>query len=1626
MEVKSSSTKVPAMIPAEQGVFFDLLKRQIPAWLLEAPENVRTALYKSLKASYRSRSAAREEMSAFKSPENYCSPLLAKAMSDKLGKPLQVEGVVFQHVRSTSSLLGLRKKLVLPINRDLLTAACENFEASETKAQNYHDSSLIYIPEQITGRANDILSIQPHEFAQLCRTLDLGKSYQGHVTALFGTASQTGSLQETSLVYARDRFEVERHVAYLQKHISTDVYEMLNAVRERQPTITLGSNTLGLQRLEMLDTQLHGPMFIGPVSEHKDEDYRCVVYLPGDPLHPLKEYASFTHFEVELSKRLRDAEYLRFFKRFIRLQDRSGFVTALSERLLSLRHPSLPADKAYAAITGVDLREAQKHDMFLAMFQQHAEQVRADARLLVVPTDDEDEKTRLARLETYKVIGLNTMLFVASFVPVIGEILLAVAGYQLLKTIYEGLSSWAAGEQEQATDYLFDTLENLIVMATLAAGGKVVGAAYRAVRASEFVLRLRTVPIAPGVLRLWNADLSAYRLRHRLPRNIRVDARGLVWQHNARYLRIGKDHYAVHPRQNSDAWEVQHPRLSGRYSPVLETNGVGAWRHDSELAEDWNLLTLFRRLGYRQEEVPDAQALQILAAIGVDEQPLRQLFVEPRRPMAILADTVRRFRADTAVNQFIQQIRDPLTAYTADADLQLSLLVADAKWPKELAVSVVDILGSELQRYGRASATQTLKLPQALVDKGEFHAALVTALDTQQRSRLLGEGLSDQASQVARLTELIADSAGRSRLELFNRLDRRTDRLAEPNAEPVRKAFAGLPASVADELALNADAGEWQELESDKLPLRLAEEARRYAQVVRLNRAYDGLYLDAANGLGSDLVVLDALANLPGWPDDVSIEIVEWAVPSEERAKIGTANAPQRIYIEAFRDRYEAFDGNDQALASHPARTRALFFQTLWESLPVHARKALGVETNDGGVGLRQKITSLALQRRAAFARLLEDNTLRAGYRSPMGLADRLVERSVWLTEPPPDARPAWSPVLIRRARELFPSHSLTQIKHFLMTLERDEVLAIRTLESLRQQYLTLRNTLEQWVHRETHYQLDEGPRRTVPRHSKARAAQAILRAWRRESDAAWQASQMLYGLTLDAQPLGELPVLVGDFRHIGALEMNNVGASAGLNAFLHNFINLHALSLTGNGLTRVPQAIAAMPRLTQLDLSNNRILLTADAATQLGAKEHLQSLNLSFNPALGRVPNVTGLRRLRHLALRGTGISQWPVGVDALAELQTLDLRDNRIATLPASLFKARPELNRGTNVDGNPLSVASLQTISAYQQSSGISLGVITADYIDPPSLLPRSDAQGAQWVAGLSSADVERMQLTWSALAAYPTSRDFFLVLEQLRNTADYTRQHSLLATRVWHVLQAAAEDDDLRNSLFRIARLGRVSASDSTRVFSDLEVRVLSYRAVVAARTGAQSLEGELVRLLRGLFRLQEVERQASIEIGSRALSGSISRQQALELSLIYRVRLAQRLDLPAQPRAITVQLDVEVSEEQLEKAYGEVAKAENTPALLAWINQQGFWTEYLHTTYQQQFVGVIEATADALARVDAQSGLPRAEATRRMNAIYENFRNENLRLRQALTAQALARHPGLAVPASKASGSRPQG
>ncbi|VVO04245.1 NEL-type E3 ubiquitin ligase domain-containing protein [Pseudomonas fluorescens] len=1598
------------MTPEQQGVFYELVKAQSPQWLMAASAQMRNALYKSLTASHASRAEVVNALSQMKSPEDFCAPLLAKAMSDKLGEELDIAGIVFQHIRSTSSLLGLRKKLITPIDRDLLSAACENFEVGETLPGNYHEDSLIYQPERISGHGNKILAIKPYEFAGLCRTLDLGKQYQTHLNSLFAPEPATGEVRDKCIAHSQRCFEVDRHIALMKKHISADVYKMLESVRNNQGQIKLGNNSLAYQRLELLDLELRGAMFIGPVSDHADDDYRCVVYLPGDPLQPLKEYASFTHFEVELSRRLRVEEFRAFFIRFIALGDRFAFLQGLDSGLLNPPNNPLPSDSLYLSLSGFDV----KGDLFSEMYRQHMARVMADARLLVVPTDDEDQKTRLDRLERYKGIGLNLLLLGASFVPLLGEIIMAVGAAQLLLEVYEGIESWSQGEQEQATDYLFDIVENLTLAAAFSAGAGAVGKTYKRIRNSTFIDGLREIRLLNGQRRLWKSDLTAYRHSLVLPRKLKFDERGLGWINGQAYLPIGNDVYGVRPRPETDLWEVRQPAGRDGYAPLLETNGLGAWRHDSELPQEWDRLTLFRRLGYSAVDIPDETALQVLAASGIEENHLRQILLDRTSPPALLVDTVYRFRADHAVSQFIEQLQVAESASLADSELQLRLLTSLGDWPGDTSLNIVDTAGKQLKGFGPASASKKIKLEQGLVRKGQFFPVILAALNAAQRERLLGSSINDSTAQALELARLLAKEADLHRLDLFAWVYQRNEALQGTQAAPLLAEFPGLPVSIADELVRNADTHEWNELDAARVPLRLAEEARRYMQVVRQSRAYEGLYLNATGWLDTDRLVFATLEQLPGWLGGIYVLMFEGTFYVEEAASIGTKDAPERLVIYANADSYSARD-DDSTLAFLPKRTREHYFEALWKGLSAQRRKALGVEAEDQGVALREKITALVLQRRLSADSILGIQAVRPGYISPMRLADpvndiRLVESSTHLQAPSPR-----SPAIVHRAKELYPMHSPEQINSFLRTLGKDEVLALRKLESLRLEFQTLREALETWINRQTWQQDPDGPRLKVPRLGKSRAAQAIIRSWRRETPGTLTREGMLYDLRFPALRLGELPVIKGDFSHVGTLVMERVGTSAGMSVFLQNFSNLRTLSLTGNFLTRLPQAIGSMSRLEQLDLSENQIRLTVESVKLLADVKQLQALNLNFNPALNLAPDVTHLQHLELLALRGTGISEWPIGTSGLSRLRTLDLRDNQIGRIPEEVFKASLELNRGTNIQGNLLVPGSLQRVATYQELSGISLGIITSDFRREAARVLNGLAQLAPWLAGASTEQVLRKNALWTALAAYPDSRAFFSLLDRLRGTLDFRAVYVDLNQRVWDVLEAAGEDDALRRSLFRMASIGRISADGASLLFSDLEVRVLCFRAMAAATTDNRVLEGAMIVLARGLFRLQEVERLALSEINARARTEPETNEQALEISLAYRVGLAARLDLPAQPREINTRLSVEVTPAQLDEAYDAVLDAEQTSALLESINAQGFWIEFLERAYSDQFLAISDRSALAFVQLDGQLELTREASAQRMNRIVDNFKNERRELLKSLTTRALTRNPGPQIP-----------
>ena len=200
--------------------------------------------------------------------------------------------------------------------------------------------------------------------------------------------------------------------------------------------------------------------------------------------------------------------------------------------------------------------------------------------------------------------------------------------------------------------------------------------------------------------------------------------------------------------------------------------------------------------------------------------------------------------------------------------------------------------------------------------------------------------------------------------------------------------------------------------------------------------------------------------------------------------------------------------------------------------------------------------------------------------------------------------------------------------------------------------------------------------------------------------------------LSTQAELLTELPSLpTGSFAHVRTLHLARLDVPLEqARSFLRAFSQVESLEITGATFTELPFSADALPALTHLDVSGNRIAITPPVQRQINGLRRLRRLNLSHNPL--HDIDVGALSRLRALNLRSTSLQAWPGGVERLRRLTWLDLRGNRIAILPPSVL-SHPDILMRTNLTGNLFSLdgeagfnAALQRI---EQQRGLQQGTL-----------------------------------------------------------------------------------------------------------------------------------------------------------------------------------------------------------------------------------------------------------------------------------------------------------------------------
>ncbi|MGJ7514033.1 dermonecrotic toxin domain-containing protein [Pseudomonas baetica] len=1298
-----------------------------------------------------------------------------------------------------------------------------------------------------------------------------------------------------------------------------------------------------------------------------------IAYVPDDPDHPLKEYASLTEFMKTLISQLRDDRYQAFFSRFVAQKDKGHFFARVNERLKTIKwQQRQPLDMGpWWRETAIENPNAEPitnliaNDLWVTLYQERRDKIIRDARCIAVPTGDEDAAARWKRLISYLDIGWNVFTFAAMLVPGLNEVVLGIMVAQMLAELAEGVEDWSKGDKEEASTYINGVLINFAQFTLMGAGHVVPRVP---VALSPFVENLKPIEVG-GKERLWNPDLSPYEHPEVLPPTPQTNELGLYQHDGKQVLRLDDRHYVVTQDPETGLHRLMHPERPDAYQPPVGHNDAGSWKTEIDRPLEWDKTRVLRRLGAATDTLSDESLEHILTVSGMDENALRRMHVEHEVPPAVLFDALERFKVYAQAGELGRQMLAGRIPQALE-NLVPAFMIELPRWPESRGIALFDGPTLEGRSYRFAHADlkpeRLIKLTRAELRAGLLPERVIEHSSEQEIHELLGQGVSsDRQVRVNELRNRLAKQAERNHQRVFETLYKEQDDSSDPNVLLLRDEFPRMPVVVAEGLLRDASPEELLHLsQKRRVSLSLRERGQAAQARVRLSRAYEGLYLESLEDADTRRLALASMAAMPGWSPGVRIEIRGFSFTGERLASVGPEDAPIRkvLFIDET-GRYHARDG--QGLHLHGADD---FYGALLHALPDVERRALGFEIYQGDQ-LKQALQRSPLSHER-FASVLDQHPIRKPAYDPqtMRLRGGGPGYSRQTGRHTPRERMSW----------LYPALSDVQLDDLLAGFGEN---ASERLKALEAEFDQLELSLKRWV--------NSAP--TVPgRRSAFREIQtrkelhATLRqCWQRTGPAGLEVPGIDHPqmLNLDAYAMGHhlatLPRLTANFDHVTRLSMRNAGVLTNQTHFLKPFRQLRALDLSANLFTGLPPVIAEMPYLEDLHLSDNRIELTHQAVADLKGLTRLGALGLRGNP-LRLLPDIGRMPELHMLILDNTGIDGWPTGLFAQPRPRNLylDLRRNPISQIPdVAPGSFRAELLARTLLSRDPewISTENLDTLRRYTESVGL----------DPDRpYLPRGTLDSAQWAEGMP-VQWQARQAIWDSVEDEYNSEHFFDEIRRLTQSADFKAgglYRRDLTAKVWRMLKAMEEDSELRTTIFAEAVARTQCVDGATQLFNVLGMKVLVHEAYGLANPGL--IEAELISLAKGKSRLDELERIAEHHIAERIATGEQIRGMGgnddvagsidvVEVHLAFTTELAgpeveNGLDLPWQARTMQFRNIAGVTRPMIENARMRVLALEEGDLLRDSIAQQPFWKTWVEGTNRVRF----------------------KQFDRRMNALYE--------------------------------------
>ena len=426
----------------------------------------------------------------------------------------------------------------------------------------------------------------------------------------------------------------------MQGRIGQPLYQALQDLLQHGQA-TLDGVAIESAGLSLWGVELSGIVVFAWAREVESAPDHRVVYIPGDPDDPLREYPTYIDFCAHLRDRLAQADYATFFQRFIPSRRRAEVQGKLHQAF----HPKVwnPGgwyEEVLDPQASLPFRETLLQGPLLAsLFERKLARLKDDGLFVAVPSAGQDHKSLDEKLEYFAQDALLVLNGLAFAVPAVGAAMMVFTAAQLAHEVYEGIGEWTRDERGQAWAYLFDVVENLALIAALGA----VDSQPPGIAVREMPDMLHPVRLGDGRMRLWTRDLGPFGHDLILPAELSADEQGLYTYQGKRWLALdGRVHEVA--GDTGAGYYLGHPRRADAYRPALRYQGDGVWLHELDRPGEWSGLALFQRLGATARGLDELQAQRLLRVSGCHEAQLRRALVEGQRPPALLMDCLARYR----------------------------------------------------------------------------------------------------------------------------------------------------------------------------------------------------------------------------------------------------------------------------------------------------------------------------------------------------------------------------------------------------------------------------------------------------------------------------------------------------------------------------------------------------------------------------------------------------------------------------------------------------------------------------------------------------------------------------------------------------------------------------------------------------------------------------------------------------------------------------------------------------------------------------------------------------------------------------------------------------------------------